>query len=85
MAKLRRRLHELASAGQVNEDWWDLVFDTKFRRFYVEYRWSHANIYRASCSKSGSAESEINAFLAEASGPARLELVRLLESLFSRE
>jgi hypothetical protein len=81
MAKLTRQLHKLAKGG--NEEWWRLVFDTKAQRLYIEHEWSHTDTWRASRSKSGTAEFDINSFLAEGEAPAQAELQRIIESLFA--
>ncbi len=80
MAKLTRQLLKLAKGG--NEEWWRLVFDTEAQRLYIEHEWSHTDAWRASRSKSGTAEFDINRFLAEGEAPAQAELQRIIESLF---
>jgi hypothetical protein len=80
MAKLTRQLHHLAKGG--NEEWWRLVFDTEAQRLYIEHEWSHTDAWRASRSKSGTAEFDINGFLTEGEAPAQAELQRTIESLF---
>ena len=84
MAKLTRQLHErVAGAHNENEDWWRLVFDTEAKRFYVEHEWSHTDAWRAARSNNGTAEFDINGFLAEGEAPAQAELLRIIESLFA--
>ena len=73
-------LLKLAKGG--NEEWWRLVFDTEAQRLYIEHEWSHTDAWRASRSKSGTAEFDINGFLAEGEAPAQAELQRIIESLF---
>jgi hypothetical protein len=80
MAKLTRQLHKLAKGG--NEESWMLVFDTKTHRLYIEHEWSHTDAWRASRSKSGTAEFDINGFLAESDASAQAELQRIIEKLF---
>jgi hypothetical protein len=80
MAKLTRQLHKLAKGG--NEEWWRLVFDTKAQRLYIEHEWSHTDAWRASRSKSGTAEFDINGFLAEGEASAQAALQRIIEKLF---
>ncbi len=82
MAKLTRQLHERVKGGHMeNEDWWRLVFDTEAQRLYIEHEWSHTDAWRASRSKSGTAEFEVNSFLSEGEAPAQAELQRIIESL----
>jgi len=82
MARLTRQLHERAKGAQKeNEDWWRLVFDTEAKRFYVEHEWSHTDAWRAARSNNGTAEFDINGFLAEGEAPAQAELLRIIESL----
>ena len=77
MAKLTRQLHErVTGAHKENEDWWRLVFDTEAKRFYVEHEWSHTDAWRAARSNNGTAEFDINGFLAEGEAPAQAELSR---------
>jgi hypothetical protein len=80
MAKLTRQLHKLAKGG--NEEWWRLVLDTKAQRLYIEHEWSHTDAWRASRSKSGTAEFDINGFLAEGEASAQAALQRIIEKLF---
>jgi hypothetical protein len=80
MSKLTRQLLKLAKGG--NEEWWRLVFDTEAQRLYIEHEWSHTDPWPASRSKSGTAEFDINGFLAEGEAPAQAELQRIIESLF---
>jgi hypothetical protein len=83
MAKLTRLLHERAKgAHKENEDWWSLVFDTEAKRIYIEHEWSHKDTWRTARSNSGTAEFEINGFLAEGEALAQVELLRIIESLF---
>lgn len=83
MAKLTRQLHErVAGAHKENEDWWRLDFDTEAKRFYVEHEWGDTDAWRAARSNIGTAEFDINDFLAEGEAPAQAELLRIIESLF---
>lgn len=83
MAKLTRQLHErIRGDDSENKDWWRLVFDTKAKRLYVEHEWSHTDAWRVARSNAGTAEFEVNGFLAEGEAPAQAELVRIIESLF---
>ena len=82
MAKLTRQLLKLTKGG--NEEWWRLVFDTETQRLYIEHEWSHTDEWRASRSSSGTAEFDINGFLAEGEPPAQAELQRIIESLFKK-
>ena len=85
MAKLTRQLHELVrDGGKENKDRWRLVFDTEAKRFYVEHEWSHTDAWRAARSNNGTAEFDINGFLAEGEAPAQAELLRIIESLFEK-
>ena len=85
MAKLTRQLHErVAGAHKKNEDWWRLVFDTEAKRFYVEHEWSHTDAWRAARSNNGTAEFDIDGFLAEGEAQAQAELLRIIESLFKK-
>jgi len=71
MAKLTRLLHErVKGAHMENEDWWRLAFDTEAKRLYIEHEWSHRDVWRASRSNSGTAEFDINGFLAEGEAPS---------------
>jgi hypothetical protein len=82
MAKLTRQLYELVrGVGKENKDQWRLVFDTEGKRLYVEHEWSHADMWRVARSNSGSAEFDINGFLAEGEAPAQAELMRMIKSL----
>jgi hypothetical protein len=82
MAKLTRQLHKLTKGG--NEECWRLVFDTETQRLYIEHEWSHTDEWRASRSSSGTAEFDIDGFLAEGEAPAQAELQRIIESLFKK-
>jgi hypothetical protein len=85
MAKLTRQLHERISGdNKENKDWWRLVFDTEAKRFYVEHEWSHTDAWRAARSNNGTAEFDINGFLAEGEAPAQAELLRIIESVFEK-
>jgi hypothetical protein len=85
MAKLTRLLHErVKGAHMENEDWWRLAFDTEAKRLYIEHEWSHRDVWRASRSNSGTAEFDINGFLAEGEAPAQAELLQIIESLFRK-
>ena len=83
MAKLTRQLHErIRGDNTENKDWWRLVFDTEAKRFYIEHEWSHTDAWRAARSNNGTADFDINGFLAEGEPPAQAELLRIIESLF---
>ena len=85
MAKLTRRLHERISGDNTeNKDWWRLVFDTEAKRLYIEHEWSHTDAWRAARSNNGTAEFDINGFLAEGEAPAQAELLRIIESVFEK-
>ena len=85
MAKLTRQLQErVKGAHKENEDWWRLVFDTEAKRLYVEHEWSHTDAWRAARSNNGTAEFDINGFLAEGEAQAQAELLRIIESLFKK-
>ena len=85
MAKLTRQLHErIRGDNTENKDWWRLVFDTEAKRFYVEHEWSHTDAWRAARSTNGTADFDINGFLAEGEALAQAELLRILESLFKK-
>jgi hypothetical protein len=85
MAKLTRQLHERISGDNTeNKDWWRLVFDTEAKRFYIEHEWSHTDAWRAARSNNGTADFDINGFLAEGEAPAQAELLRIIESLFKK-
>ena len=84
MAKLTRPLHELVRGAHMeNKDWWRLAFDTEAKRLYVEHEWNHTDTWlRPARSNSGSAEFDINSFLAEGEAPAQAELLQIIEGLF---
>ena len=85
MAKLTRQLHERISGDNTeNKDWWRLVFDTEAQRFYIEHEWRHTDAWRAARSNNGTAEFDINGFLAEGEAQAQAELLRIIESLFKK-
>ena len=74
MAKLTRQLHErIRGDNTENKDWWRLVFDTEAKRFYIEHEWNHTDTWRAARSNNGTAEFDINGFLAEGEAPAQAE------------
>ena len=85
MAKLTRQLHERISGDNTeNKDWWRLVFDTEAQRLYIEHEWRHTDAWRAARSNNGTAEFDINGFLAEGEAQAQAELLRIIESLFKK-
>jgi len=50
----------------------------------IEHEWSHTDVWRVSRSNTGTAEFDINGFLAEGEAPAQAELLRIIESLFEK-
>ena len=69
MAKLR---DNCTSGSRVTiqkiKDWWRLV-DTEAKHFYIEHEWSHTDAWRAARSNNGTADFDINGFLAEGESP----------------
>jgi hypothetical protein len=51
---------------------------------YVEHEWSHTDEWRVAGSNNGTAEFDINGFLADGEAPAQAELLRIIESLFEK-